>query len=363
MAVEYKDKKAAELVELLKAHKGERQVVILQDYPDPDAISSAMAYRLIAKEFDIEVDVFYAERISHQENLALINLLNIDISRLESDALPDKRYKHAVFLDTQGTNSSLTSLVEAAQIPVLAIIDHHAMQDRLTPIFSDIRPVGATASLFTNYIRDGMVTLRKGVQEHVRLATALMHGILSDTGTMIHGQQFDYFCAAYLQPFFDPDLLGEIMQQQRSHRVMEVIRISLANRIIREGICISGVGFLRSEDRDAIPQAADFLLTEENIHTVIVYGVVAQNDGDEFVQGSLRTIKLTMAPDQFLKEALGQGMNGQYYGGGKATAGGFVIPLGFLSGSDDPDLSKLKWEAFNTKIRRKLFGKIGVETN
>ncbi|MBF0612667.1 MAG: bifunctional oligoribonuclease/PAP phosphatase NrnA, partial [Magnetococcales bacterium] len=125
MAVEYKDKKASELVELLKNHKGERQVVILQDYPDPDAISSAMAWRFIAREYDIETDIFYSERISHQENLALINLLNIDITRWEGEPFPEKRYKHAILIDTQGTNTKLADQIEAANIPVLAIIDHH----------------------------------------------------------------------------------------------------------------------------------------------------------------------------------------------------------------------------------------------
>ena len=41
-----------------------------------------------------------------------------------------------------------------------------------------------------------------------------------------------------------------------------------------ESFSIAGVGYLRAEDRDGIPQAADFLVTEENIHTAVVYGIV-----------------------------------------------------------------------------------------
>ena len=52
----------------------------------------------------------------------------------------------------------------------------------------------------------------------------------------------------------------------------------MGGRIVAENFSIAGIGYLRAEDRDAIPQAADFLLTEENVHTVIVYGIVTSSD-------------------------------------------------------------------------------------
>lgn len=58
----------------LERHRGERHIVALQDFPDPDAISSAIAYRVLADHFDIKVDIVYDGRISHQENLALVHL-------------------------------------------------------------------------------------------------------------------------------------------------------------------------------------------------------------------------------------------------------------------------------------------------
>ncbi|MBF0308435.1 MAG: bifunctional oligoribonuclease/PAP phosphatase NrnA [Magnetococcales bacterium] len=356
------DEKTQELKSLLESKSRERHVVVIQDYPDPDALSSAFAYRMIAAEFGIECDIVYGGRISHQENLALINLVNIPVKRWENDEIGLRRYQGAIFVDSQGTTTSLTSLLEREKTPVIAMIDHHVAQERIPSVFQDLRPVGACASILTAYLKQGLLTLLPGKEEHRRLATALMHGIISDTGSMIKALSLDFEAAAFLQPFVDSELLMEILHQKRNHKVMEIIRVALADRDKRDGFCIAGVGYLRSTDRDAIPQAADFLLTEENIHTVVVFGVVVNTGGEDVIHGSLRTTKLTLSPDTFLKEALGQDENGHFHGGGKANAGGFEISLGFLSGQDDPEMDRVKWEAFNSKIRRKLLHKIGVET-
>jgi nanoRNase/pAp phosphatase (c-di-AMP/oligoRNAs hydrolase) len=119
---------------------------------------------------------------------------------------------------------------------------------------------------------------------------------------------------------------------------------------------------VRLADRDAIPQAADFLLTEENVHTVIVYGLLDDDDGREVISGSLRTNKATLRVDRFLKDCLGNDPRGRPYGGGRARAGGFEIDVGFLTGDDDDvEQQRLKWALFDRRIRRKVFEAAGVE--
>ncbi|MBF0400092.1 MAG: bifunctional oligoribonuclease/PAP phosphatase NrnA [Magnetococcales bacterium] len=353
-------KKSSQLAALLKGRAGERHAVILQDFPDPDAISCGYAYRCLVEQWGIEVDLLYGGRISHQENIAMVNLLNISLIQYDADEIAPGRYQGSVFVDGQGTTSCLVERLQRANVPVLIVVDHHAQQEGLQPLFADIRPaVGACASIFVDYLREGIMPLVSS-QEHRNLATALMHGIISETAALIEAQPVDFTAAAFLQPHCDRELLVEILHQQRSQKVMEVISVALENRVIRSGFCITGVGYLRAADRDALPQAADFLLTEETVHTAIVFGIV-QSDEKEEIHGSLRTTKLTISPDQFLKETLGRMGSGSYYGGGKARAGGFEIPLGFLSGHDDAELSKLKWDTFKAKIQKKFFNKIGAE--
>jgi nanoRNase/pAp phosphatase (c-di-AMP/oligoRNAs hydrolase) len=138
---------------------------------------------------------------------------------------------------------------------------------------------------------------------------------------------------------------------------MDVIQRALTNRVVQNNFSIAGVGYLRYDDRDAIPQAADFLVTEENVHTAVVYGIVHNEDEEvEVVIGSLRTSKLTLDPDEFIKEAFGRDSDGKFFGGGRFTAGGFEIPIGFLGGcNDNSEFAKLKWEVFDNQIKQKLF--------
>jgi len=146
-----------------------------------------------------------------------------------------------------------------------------------------------------------------------------MHGIRSETGGLVRAERDDFMAAAYLAEFVDRETLAAILSNKRSRNAMNVIQAALASRVVRDNYSVTGVGYLRYEDRDAIPQAADFLLTEENVHTAIVYRLVIEG-GREMIIGSLRTKKATLNPDAFLKEALGGPQAGRYYGGGRREA-------------------------------------------
>jgi len=351
----------AELARLLESRRGERHVVAIQDFPDPDAISSAMAYRELAAAFGISTDILYEGLISHPENLALVNLLDIQLTRWSS-GVNLERYAAAVFVDNQGTTTHLAERLKAAGVQTLAVIDHHDPQDLLDPIFSDVRPLGAAATMFAEYLQSGTILkLDDENDAHVRLATALMHGLHSETDGFVRARPPEYQAAAYLSRFMDSDLLEKVLCVQKSHGTMHVIEQALRCRTVRNGFSITGVGYLRWADRDAIPQAADFLLTEENVHTAIVYGLLA-DDEREAISGSLRTLKATLRVDRFLKDALGDDVRGRPYGGGRSRAGGFEIDCGFLAGDEeDPQQRKLKWQLYDRRLRRMLFRAAGVD--
>jgi nanoRNase/pAp phosphatase (c-di-AMP/oligoRNAs hydrolase) len=349
------------LAEILEAHRGEQHVIVIHDYPDPDAISAAYAHRLISAQFEIETDIIYSGKISHQQNVALVKLLGINLLHYDPSLALD-HYQAAVFVDNQGTTAeAVTQALETAGVPPLIVVDHHEAQERLKPEFSDIRRTGAVATIYAKYLEQGLVEMDKSRQEHVIAATALMHGILSDTQGFTRAYAEDFQAAGFLSWFSDADLLGQIMRQSRSKQVMEIIRRALGDRVIVESYSIAGIGYVRAEDRDAIPQAADFLLTEENIHTAIVFGIVLGSDQEENIIGSLRTSKITLDPDEFLKDVFGKDPSGHYYGGGKMLAGGFEIPIGFLSGEANEEYRQLKWQVYDNQIKQKLFNKIGVE--
>jgi nanoRNase/pAp phosphatase (c-di-AMP/oligoRNAs hydrolase) len=352
---------------LLEKHRDERQIILLQDFPDPDALSSAWTYKLIASTYDIECDIFYAGTLSHQENIALVRLTGLPARRwtLANNDGPDlSQYQGVVLIDNQGTTSQLFPHVKEAGISLVLVIDHHSPQARLDAEYVDLRPhIRATATILTQYLQQGLLTLDRSNTKHTKCATALMHGLRADTNQLMHAAEDDFMAAAYLSRYYDGQLLSAVLQASRSKRVMDVIERSLRNRKVQNNVSIAGVGYLRYEDRDAIPQAADFLATEENVHTAVVYGIVHDEDEEvEVVIGSLRTSKITLDPDEFLKEAFGQDSEGRFFGGGRSMAGGFEIPVGFLSGFyENSDYNRLKWEVFDTQIKQKLWRLVDPE--
>jgi nanoRNase/pAp phosphatase (c-di-AMP/oligoRNAs hydrolase) len=361
------DHRGDALMRILDKHRGERHLVILQDFPDPDALASAWAYKLIADRFEIQSDIVYGGTLSHQENIALVKLTGLPVQRWNCPTAKAKDwsvYRGCVLIDNQGTTSQLMPLAQHAQLPVLVVIDHHSAQDDLKAEFLDIRThTRATATIMTQYLQTGLLNLDNGTSEHVKCATALMHGLRSDTNGLRQAQEEDFLAAAYLSRFYDAQMLNTVLQSTRSKQVMDVIERALKNRSIQNNVSIAGVGFLRYDDRDAIPQAADFLITEDNIHTAVVYGIAHDEDEElELVVGSLRTTKITLDPDEFIKEAFGQDAQGRFFGGGRSLAGGFEIPMGFLSGlNENSEYAKLKWSVFDTQIKQKLLRLINPE--
>jgi nanoRNase/pAp phosphatase (c-di-AMP/oligoRNAs hydrolase) len=343
--------------DFLQAHHDEKHVIVIQDYPDPDAISSALAHKMMAARFGIKADIMYLGEVSHPENLALIRVLEIELVRWTPE-FNTGTYNGAIFIDNQAVNTTLWPKLEAVGVKPLAIIDHHSSQSSPTVEYKDLQLLGATATIYTQYIVEGMLTLEGTNREHSRLATALMHGIRTDTANLVNARSEDFAAAAFLSRFFVPSLLGEILGVKRTGRVMEGIEKALSTRRQVNHLTLAGIGYLRRKDRDIVPQVADFLLTEEDVHTVVVYGVVMNDETGESIVGSLRSSKLTLSPDEFLKEALGVDVEGNHYGGGRRNAGGFEIPLGFMSGSYDDEYDQLKWQLVEKKIQQLILGKI-----
>ncbi|MFN8456099.1 MAG: bifunctional oligoribonuclease/PAP phosphatase NrnA, partial [Anaerolineae bacterium] len=175
----------SKIAQIFEAHRGERHVIVIHDFPDPDAISAAFAHRLISAQFEIETDILYNGKISHQQNIALVKLLGLNLLHFDPE-LELTQYQGAVFVDNQGTMAEdIVVALEASGVPILMVIDHHEVQERLKPEFTDLRRTGAVATIYAQYMEQGLLELDKGRKEHIIAATALMHGLISDTNGFI----------------------------------------------------------------------------------------------------------------------------------------------------------------------------------
>ncbi len=327
------------LATLFDQHRGEGHLVIIQGAPDPDAISSALALDFLGAQFEVATTILSFHSVSHHENRALIKRLGIQIQKYshDTDLSPYSLYS---IVDCQKVQTPIDARLSEHGIRLLAFIDHHR-EDSVSPPhadFVDIRPlVASTAAILTEYLRDAFPQgLVPGDPVQVRLATALMHGIRSDTSRFLTASRFDYEMAAFLAPCVDNQVIDLIERRVLTSSVLDMFENALVNRRIHDNFIFSDVGFVRALDRDGIPQVADFLLTREGTDTVLVFGII----DEKMIDGSLRTKSETISPDEFLKGVLGVSPeSGRFYGGGNIRdRGGFQIPLGFFSLHEDKNL-------------------------
>jgi len=86
------------LARWLKGIRDKKLAIVIHDNPDPDAISSGLALKEIAKSLGVEANILYHGRIGHQENKAFVNLLGIDLGKIEGvmpsrERVPTEEYQ------------------------------------------------------------------------------------------------------------------------------------------------------------------------------------------------------------------------------------------------------------------------------
>ncbi|MFB6180227.1 MAG: DHH family phosphoesterase [Halorientalis sp.] len=296
----------------------DRLAIVTHDNPDPDAIASAIALQRIATTLGVDADVCYYGRISHQENRAFINLLDLDLRRLEPDADLEE-YDGFALVDHSrpGVNDQLPTDTE-----IDIVIDHHPPRAPVDAQFVDLRSnVGATSTLLIQYLQQFGITLDETV------ATALLFGIRIDTKDFSREVSIaDFEAAATIVPTADIGMLERIESPTISGDTMETIASAISNRERRGAVLTSCVDDLN--DRDALAQAADRLLDLDGINATVVFGVI---DGVIYISGRAR------GTDLDLGEALRDAFDQIGSAGGHADMAGAQIPLAETALDTDPD--------------------------
>ncbi|WP_456478055.1 DHH family phosphoesterase [Geoglobus ahangari] len=311
--------------------------IFTHDNPDPDSIASALALREIAKHFGVEADILYYGEIQHQQNKAMVNLLNIPM--LKANEVNLSEYSKFALVDSAGpgVNNSIPS-----DVKISIIIDHHPAEN-VEAEFADVRgDVGATATILTLYLQDLKIVPTK------TLATALFFGIQTETEEFRRNARTnDFLASAYLYPFVDNELLEKMEGPALSTETLDVLGTAIKNREIFSSFLISFAGFIT--DKDTLPQAADFLLKLEGISTVLVFGIIKDN-----VYLSARNTDVRINIGDVLKKAFKDVGSA----GGHAHAAGGKIPLGIFGDvSDKETLAKLVTQA----VKKRFLSALGIE--
>ncbi|AGB32860.1 phosphoesterase RecJ domain protein [Natrinema pellirubrum DSM 15624] len=293
-----------------------RLAVMAHDNPDPDAIASAVALADIAESVGVPADACYFGDISHQENRAMVNLLELDLRNLgPTESLEEYSAFALVDHSRPGVNDQLPT-----ELHVDIVIDHHPPRGPVPGEFVDLRQgAGATSTVLTEYIE------RFDLGFDSSTATALLYGIRVDTNDFTREvSPADFRAASVLSPHADASVLRQIEQPSLEGDTLETIARAIKNRIQRDSVAVASVG--RIGDRDALPQAADQLLAMEGVETTLVFGF-----NDQMVYVSARS----RAADVDLGETLRDAFDRIGSAGGHADMAGAQLEIGILGSADD----------------------------
>ena len=331
------------LVNMIKESDGKEMAIFLQDNPDPDAIASGLTLQYICKYCDLESKLYYGGAISHQNNRALINLLNLDLISIKTEeaAMDVVRSSGKVAL-IEASIPSRNNVLPEGVTPNL-IFDHHPVDTNLVKgDFVDIQTdIGATATIMTKYIR------QLNLEPDISLATALLYGIRTDTKEFTRNTSPDDMKAAtYLSPLVDKNIMSQLEHPPMGMETLDIIGRAINNKEIRGAYLTSFVEFI--SDRDALPQAAEMMLHLEGVYTVLVFGI-----NDDQIQLSARSRDPKVNLGHILQNAFGE-LNS----GGHATMAAGAIKLEKLGDTNDKT-SLLK--ATSDDIKKRFFSSVEAE--
>lgn len=328
--------RAQELVEYLAGV--ESLAVVCHDNPDPDCIASALALSVIAESAGVEdVALFYGGVISHQQNRAFVNLLHVELDHL--DTFDPEEFERVAFVD----HSTPAGHTELDSVKPDIIIDHHSTEDP-TAEFVDVRKdYGATATILIEYLQD------LSIEVNVQLGSALLFALHRERIDFIRNPTpHDYEAALYVCRHADLELLEELYGAAFSPATVDAIGEAIRNRVQRGATLATSAG--RTSERDALAQAADYLLNVEGVDTVLVFGVVNGS-----VEMSARSIDPRVHAGNVLRQAFGDVGSA----GGHADMAGAQIPLGLFADSDADDTELVQFAS--RRVLHRFFDALHLE--
>ncbi len=243
--------------------EGDRVAIVLQDDPDPDAMSSAMALRALLGRNKQTTPIFSFTPVTRPENRTMMHLLEIEILSASREELAT--FDKIAMVDVQP--AFFGDKLPRADI----VIDHHPGYEPGKAPFEDVRVrYGSTATIMTEYLECADERISE------RLATALIYGIRADTLALSRRVTEDDIRAfTHLYPLANLALLREIDRPELPLSFAQVLARAMKRLSVEGGLIVINLG--RVERDDLIVQMADFCLQFERVKWVAVAGKLGSN--------------------------------------------------------------------------------------
>ena len=258
---------ASEVLRRLSDEEDAKILIVCHDNPDPDALASALAMKHLCDSLGHSSTIIHGGMIEHQQNKAMVKLLEMDIRKLILDwEIEDLLNESDVVICVDFSHPGANNILPSTCVPHI-VIDHHP---------SEVRPAGdvilvrsefaATSSLIAS------VLMNSGVEMNSNVATALAFGIRTDTlGFTRSFNAVDLRALSWLGAWIDWDLMRSFESPPRTQEVLSIFKQALKDATLNDGLML--VPISEMADRDALSQVADFLLPTEGVEIVVSYGV------------------------------------------------------------------------------------------
>jgi nanoRNase/pAp phosphatase (c-di-AMP/oligoRNAs hydrolase) len=294
--------------------------------PDPDAIASAFAIKIILKHYAVEADIFTEKGLSLHQNIAFTKRLRIPL-KIGKEVNIDK-YQAYIVPDYQ--NNWVENISD--KIPCAAHIDHHrAAEAPVKAEFSLISTeAGSTSTLVTLIIKNLNLDLEE--KEITAIATALTFGIQTDTDKYDNITDLDFEALSYLSEHVDRDLLQGINSTPLYPQTAELYDRAIENEYIYKDWAFYGLGYIDAKHRDSIAVTADKVLKSAEHKVVAVFAVIEDHKKQEtYLDVSLRTKDSNVDLNRIIKNITPNG-------GGRKYKGAYQVKLNYLKNAPDKDL-------------------------
>lgn len=302
------------LADLLAGLDRQRQVVIqAHDFPDHDAVGAAFALEKVLEHHEIPAVLSYGGVIQSASLSEEIKRLGIPIVAASQAGIQENA--QIIVVDGFVGNTNISGLPGE----IYGVIDHHVPPEPPQTPFADIREdVGSCCTIVHTYVVDD------GLQLDRSAATALLVGLMMDTGFMTRGvspQDLEAFSTLFFQG--DWQLASRLLKNSLSLRDLGVFREAINACVVAGDFCF--VPITKECSQEVMALVADYFLGLREVHFV----AVVAPDRDEY-RLSVRSEDNERPSDLIIRRAL----DGVGAGGGHIHMGGGSIPRDLFPGEE-----------------------------
>ena len=292
------------LQELLKQINRKHVYIQTHNFPDPDAIASALGIQELLKHNGISSTICYKGKIDRYSTDKLRELMEIELLNVEdlSTILTDE--DEVILVDAQKGNSNIVDITGDEII----CIDHHPENEKFPYRFKDIRPeVGACATIVAQYFFENNIPMDR------RIATTLTYGVRIDTNNLSRGvSKLDIEMLYRMFDECDYEVIHMLENSNLCFDDLMAYSSAISSIEVYDDISLCNTG----KDCPVIANIPDFMLALKEVSFSVVYS--RKSDG---IKLSVRSEKSMLDAGKIVAEALKGIGNG---GGHASMAGGFV---------------------------------------